>query len=164
MVLLTVSLTALRAAEVSLIPFELEDYQKNIYSNAIWGESNILMFLSNREGTKYNDGYVWTTPVTEFIRESGLAEKTVVVSVADVRGVPRLAQGFVRKLFEPDESDPVGLTLLDWEGEFFAAYDLDADGYHLLVFDREHRLVFQDVVLEFDRGQLHTILVSLGEL
>lgn len=148
----------------SLIPFAMEDHQGDVFGNATWTDSRVVMFLASRAGTRFNRDHVWTKPLVEFIDNFGTEGETIVVSVADLRAVPRIARGLVRRMFAPAEDDPVGLTLLDWDGAFSEAYGLESAGYHLLVFDRKHRLRYKNVLLEFDPEQLRTIFTKLEEL
>jgi hypothetical protein len=150
---------AAKAADAPLVRFELEDYQGAVFTRERWVGSRLVMFLAGREGTKFNKDYVWTLPVVGHMR--GL--NTAFVSVADVRGVPRFVRAFARGMFEPESSDPVGLTLLDWDGSLFEVYDLHEDAFHLLVFSSQHRLVYKDVLKEFDEGKLSEVLALIDE-
>lgn len=147
------------ADEEALVQFELEDHAGTKYSNTELAGRTIIVFSSSREGTKFNQSYVWTAPIVSATSESGV----VFVSVADLRGVPRLARGFVRQMFEPPQDDPVGLTLLDWAGLISESYNLSEDAYHLLAFDKAHSLAYQISLKEFDPDQLTEVLMKLQD-
>lgn len=148
-----------RAEDGSLVSFELEDHARIKYSNETWRGKAVILFLSNREGTKFNKDHVWTNPIVAEPFDTDV----LVASIADVRGVPRLARGFVRGMFEPSQEDPVGLTLLDWEGFLFESYGLNDDAYHLLAFDNSHRLVYKASLKDFEPDELAKIIADLHE-
>src|SRR5690606_44506 len=90
-----------RADDGILASFELEDHARTKYSNETWRGKAVILFLSNREGTKFNKDHIWTTPI---VAEPFDAD-VLAASIADVRGVPRLTRGFVRGMFEPSQED-----------------------------------------------------------
>jgi hypothetical protein len=155
---------ALRAASPQLISFTLEDHSKAKYSPGKWIGKGLVLFLADRKGSEYDEDYVWTSPITTFVKADSTRGEVVVASIADMRGTPKLARGIVRGMFEPKDRDPVGLTLLDWDGSFFKAYGLEPTAFHVLVFNHEHRLVHKVSLHEFDANQLHSIESVLKEL
>jgi len=90
-----------------------------------------------------------------------LSGNPAFASIADLRAAPRLARGFLRSSFQPKPQDPVGLTLLDWNGDFFKTYNLQPGVLHMLVFDREHTLVYQVALRDFDSAQLAAVQNAL---
>ena len=152
-----------QAAQPELVDFSLEDHDRTLYTRATWSGRPLVLFLADKKGSAHDKGYVWSAPIIAFLR-TGTEDRLVFASVADLRGTPRLARGVVRGMFESKMGDPVGLTLLDWQGTLFRAYDLEAGAFHLLVFDSGHRLVYRTALSGFDAARLASIEHSLDEL
>jgi hypothetical protein len=152
---------SLHAAQPRLLTFDLEDYSKARYLATMWSGRPLILFLADKKGSDYDKNYVWTLRLTSLVRGHPPASNAAFASIADLRAAPRLARGFLRGSFQPKAQDPVGLTLLDWNGDFFKTYNLEPGVLHMLVFDREHTLVYQVALRDFDAAQLATVQNAL---
>jgi hypothetical protein len=150
------------AAPASLV-FSLEDHGKAGYTDGNWSNRPLVLFLADRKGSEHDKGYIWSSRIVSHARVRARDMDAGFVSVADLRGTPRLARGFVRNMFEPKARDPVGLTLLDWDGGLFRAYGLEAGAFHVLAFDGNHQLVYKVALREFEPARLAVVLDALSQ-
>lgn len=157
---LTLAAPPIQATQTSLIDFTLEDHAKRVHLPGEWQNRRVVLFLADRKGSEFNSGYAWTAQLVAHIQNNAPAG-TAIVSIADLRGTPALARRFLRGMFKPDARDPVGMTLLDWQGQLSRAYALSPETFHMLVFDAEHALVYRIGLRTYDAAQLDTIKVAL---
>lgn len=153
--------SSLRAGQPRLLAFDLEDYSKARYSDAMWAGRPVVLFLADKQGSENDKNYAWTLPLTALVRGHLSGGDVMFASIADLRAAPRLARGLLRGSFQPKAQDPVGLTLLDWNGEFFKTYNLEPGVLHMLVFDDGHSLIYQVGLRSFDSAQLAAVQRSL---
>jgi len=152
-----------QATPTTLVDFALEDHARTLHSPREWSHRRLVLFLADRRGSEFNKGYAWTSPLVGHVKTQASGD-TALASVADLRGTPRLGRGFVRGLFAPGKGDPVGVTLLDWKGDLFRAYELEPATFHMLVFDEGHRLVYRVALQAFDATKLADVRKALNEL
>ena len=93
--------------------------------------------------------------------ESQLADDSVIMGMAaHVEGVPDFVKGRVLDSF-PD--DPEQWVLVDWQGEFRAAYDLEDDHCNLLVFGPDGTLLYRAAATGLDQTILDGVLAAVDE-
>ncbi|MFM1768201.1 MAG: hypothetical protein RJA22_730 [Verrucomicrobiota bacterium] len=90
----------------------------------------VVLFLADRKGSDEIDG--WVTALKE--RHGGRVE---IRGLADVRGVPGLLRGRVRKKFQEQRKYPV---MMDWSGEASAQLGLRPGVANVLVLARDGRI------------------------
>jgi hypothetical protein len=146
------------------LEFLLENHDRARYSATTWGDRPLVLFLADRKGSEYDKRYVWSSGIAGDLRARAATANVAFVSIADLRGTPRLARGFVRGMFEPTAGDPVGLTLLDWQGVLFTEYRLAPGAFHVLAFDPGGRLAYQATLRDFDPAQLAQVQNALAAL
>jgi len=81
--------------------------------------------------------------------------KRVHHPVADLSGAPFLIKGTVRRKFSKELHK---LALADWKGFWGKSYGFIARRCNILILDREHRLVFQTHLGEYDPDLLQVML------
>ncbi len=147
------------AEPATLIPFELEDQFDRAHSDRDLRDRVVVVFGSDRKGSRYNDR--WVKPVQDLIGRGDRGGKILIVEIADLRGVPFFVRGGVKKKFPRGSENAV---LMDWKGRFAKSYGFAAGVCNILVFDRRGNLVHRIAVEEQDPGTLAVLRRELESL
>jgi len=141
----------------SLIDFVLEDQFEHGYTPETFAGRGLLILASDRGGAKFNPG--WGDALRQALTAAGLRQAVEIVGVSDLRAVPGFLRGFVRGKF-PDE--PERWVLMDWEGIFAEAYDLEPKACNILLFDGAGRLLFLGHGREVDPATVDAVVEALA--
>lgn len=126
-----------RAADSSLISFEMEDQFKQVHSDSAFRGAPVIVLVANKGGSKYSRQW------SPALRDSLVAwswTDVKVLGVAHMAGVPFFLKGMVKGKLP---KEPAKWMLLDWKGKFYKAYECTKDTCNVLLFDAESRLRFR---------------------
>jgi hypothetical protein len=126
------------AQDSTLIEFNMEDQYKIKYSHNQFLGKVLIVVGSDREGSQFNEA--WSRAILDSLTSFQLEDSITFMAVADLKGVPRLLRGFVRRKFPKNGYHPI---LLDWEGEFAKAYKHQNGCTNILLFNRDGRMIYK---------------------
>jgi len=147
--------TAAGAAD-TLIPFRIQDQFDHLHTHMRYGGRPLLVVWVDRAGNDFREA--WTDALGDSLSTELARYRLRELEVAHVKGVPFFVKGKVKGAFG---DEPV---LMDWEGEFAAAYRPVADHVNLLLFDAEGDLTRQWAVTAPDSAILGEVLAAARSL
>lgn len=134
--LLVLAVTSTAAQPPRLIDYEMESQFEAVHTAAEVRDRVVVVIAAGRKGRDHTAA--WGDAVRERLAGPLSSGTAAVVPVADLRGVPGFLKGRIRGRF-PEE--PERWVLMDWEGRFAEAYDLDEEAVSLLLFASDGALV-----------------------
>lgn len=147
-----------------LIPFELEGLDEKTYTDSDFSNTALIILLADGPASKYNYRYVWSQPINEFIADKNLEGKVQFLRALDLAEIPRLMRGTMKKQILSRRDLYRNIALLDWEGKFSEAYQLNKNILHVLIFDSTQKLTYHSELKEFNEGSLGEIREKLEGL
>ncbi|MEZ4747113.1 MAG: hypothetical protein R3C41_13655 [Calditrichia bacterium] len=145
------------SSATALIEFEMKDQFNREYTHESWGDSIIVVFGSDRDGSEFNR--IWGEAIQDSLKNEPGFDKVRYVAVADLRGVPFFLKGLVKGFF-PKENRKMWI-LLDWKGRFAEAYHFVKGKSNILIFNRRQQMMRHFAVTEMNPEQLPEILATL---
>jgi hypothetical protein len=143
-----------RVCPTLMIPaFELRD-QFNQPQALTFPATNVqIVIVADRKGSEQIEG--WVRPLKQHY-----GERLVIHGVADVRSVPALLRGRVRREFQQAQMYPV---MLDWSGQVVKNFSPTPQQANLCLLNREGRIVarFSGSASPAQLQQLQVLLDSL---
>lgn len=144
------------AQEARLIRFEMKDQFDSLYNHEPLANRVVILIGSDKEGSPFNS--VWGKALHDSLQTHPAFEQIRFLPVADLRGVPFLMKGFIKKHFRKEEERRV---LLDWGGKFAKTYCFTSKMSNIIIFDRNGELIYQTAVRELQPETLATMLQIL---
>ncbi len=141
-----------------LISFSIEDQFGRRYTEKTWSTKILLVFASDRDGSQYNN--LWAGAISDSL-EQDQRTSVAFAGVSNLGSVPFFLKGYVRGKFPKDTSERV---LMDWEGVFAEAYQLEDGVCNILLFDRAGMLSARAAVTQFDPKEYDRIMRGLRSL
>ncbi len=156
----------LEAAESVLIEFELQDQFGNKHSHSGLAGSVVLVIGSDKDGSVHNEA--WGTAIHQSVADHPNYARLRNLPLADLRGVPFFAKGFVRGMMPEDPADWV---LMDWKGMFPRSYAFEQALTNVLVFATDGALLLHasgaepgDEDVDRVATQVRAALDAIGDL
>lgn len=134
--LLPVSVIAAPLQPPTLIEYEIEDQFEQGHRDGELRDRVAVVIAAGRKGREF--ATPWGDAVRARLAGPLAAGRVAVLPVADLRGVPGFMKGRVRGRF-PEE--PERWILMDWDGRFAEAYELDEESVSLLLFGADGALI-----------------------
>lgn len=129
-----------RAADSTLIQFEMQDQFKTVYTDSTFRGEALVVLVADKGGKLYSRA--WSPALRDSMVAWSWADQVKVVGVAHMKGVPFFLKGMIRGKLP---KEPKKWMLLDWDGKFYGSYACTEDTCNVLLFDRtgslRHRLV-----------------------
>ena len=142
----------------TLLNFTIVDQFDVEHTDAEFAGQVAILLWADREGSDHAERWKRTL---EHKLESRLATNSVVMrTVAHIQGVPGFVKGRVLDSFS---DDPEQWALLDWQGEFQAAYDLEEEHCNLLVFGPDGALLYRAAATGLEQTILDGVLAAVNE-
>lgn len=142
-----------------LIDFHMEDQFQQSHTGAEFAGQMVLMLWADRKGHQFVTP--WVVAFREAMAPQVALGKVNVRGIGHVKGAPFFIKGRIRRRLS---RDPNGWVLLDTEGAFRAAYQLPEDQVSLLLFDREHKLVWCQSVTELDSAVVDSVRLRVERM
>ena len=147
---------AMAAAADSLVDFQFEDQFGHAYARAAYAERAVVAMVGDRGGSVFCTALRRAFATAPFVQTPAGA---AVLVIADLRGVPSLLHGVVRRSMPKDRGEPV---LLDWKGVFGSMYALPKDACLVLTAAPGGRIVGRAVVRDSSSTAVHAVVAHVG--
>lgn len=141
---------------VALIPFTLKDQFNNEYTEEKFPGKILIVFVADREGNKHSDS--WQQAICEALLKKQTEAPVQCIRVANLKGAPWFMRSFIRGKF-PTENDR--WSLMDWKGIFADTYNCETKFCNILIFNRQHRLVYKTAVQQPDPQKSEEIVNNI---
>ena len=128
--------TAVAAAATDLIPFRLKDQHDRLQTDARYRGAPLLVLWADRRGADVMDA--WAPLLADSLAGPVAGYRLRLLEVAHGKGAPFFVKGKIKGKYRDEQRGPV---LMDWSGEFAAAYGPSADRCNVWLFDDAGRLV-----------------------
>ncbi len=146
-------------AQVPTLPeFEIRDQFERLHTDRDLAGRVVVVVASGRKGREANSA--WGAALRSELAGLIADQRLVVLPVADVRGVPGFLKGRVRGGFS---EAPERWVLLDWDGVFGEAFQLDGDVTSVLVFASDGALLARTAEGEPDAMRVALIAATARE-
>ena len=150
---------ASRSGSGELIEFRIQDQFDRIHTDAELRGRIVLIFGTDKNGSRF--GGAWAEALRKSLSSRVSSDAVAWVDIADLRGVPFFVKGSVKKKF-PREIE--NWVLLDWQGTFAKAYELEQDVCNILLFDRDGRVVRRTGQTEVDPEVVSELSQTIEQL
>lgn len=147
------------AQESSLTAFTLKDQFDRTYTEASLSANILVVIEADKEGSQYTTR--WGKGISDALKKDHFEDRTQVVGIADLQGVPPIFRDFVKGTFPHEKAL---WTLMDWEGLFATKYALTPNSCNILIFDGQRKLVQQTSQKEIDSGELQRLITLIEGL
>ena len=124
------------AAATDLIPFRIKDQRDRLQTDARYRGAPLLVLWADRKGADVMDA--WAPLLADSLAGPIAGYRLRLLEVAHGKGAPFFVKGKIKGKFAAAGRGPV---LMDWGGEFAAAYGPVEDRCNVWLFDDEGRLV-----------------------
>ncbi len=146
-------------AAIPLINFRIQDQMGKLHTSGYFRNSVVVLFSGDREGSVFIKQ--WSPVLADSLAAEIKNYRVKFLPHAHLAGAPFFMKGTIRNRFS---DDPAEWVLMDWDGEFRAAYDLAEDHCSIVVFDSQGLRRIQVVVQEFDPRLFQRILTGIRAL
>ena len=109
------------ATELQLIDFEIKDQFESAHTQQELKGRILIVVGADRKGKEFSD--VWVEVVRDTLESTNRLDSVLLVSVANVKGVPFFVKGKVKKMFPSD------LKWTSWKKEYSKG-DIRDDDLH----------------------------------
>lgn len=124
-----------RAADSTLIQFEMEDQFKQVHTDSAFRGSGLVVLVADKGGKMYSRA--WSPALRDSMAAWSWSDQVNVVGVAHMSGVPFFLKGMIKGKLP---KEPNKWMLLDWKGKFYKAYECAEDTCNVLLFDARGEL------------------------
>ena len=142
----------------TLLSFTIVDQFDVEHTDAEFAGQVAILLWADREGN--NHAGRWERTLEHKLEPQLAAGAVVMRTVAHIQGVPGFVKGRVLDSFS---DDPEQWALMDWQGEFQAAYDLEGDHCNLLVFGPDGALLYRGAATGLEQTILDGVLAAVNE-
>jgi len=142
----------------TLLSFTIVDQFDVEHTEAEFAGSVTVLLWADRESSDHTGR--WERTLEHKLEEQLATDSVVMRTVAHVEGVPGFVKGSVLDSFS---DDPEKWVLMDWQGEFQAAYELEGDQCNLLVFGPDGALLYRAAATGLEQTILDGVLAAVNE-
>ena len=116
--------------------FTIKDQYDHVVQLSLQRGKPVLLVYGDRLGSDYMSDWA------DAVRQSPLANSVTVIRIANLRAVPSLFYGYVRRKFQAlnEEGKPTQPVLLDWDGSVAKSFGFTADLTNVYLIDEKGML------------------------
>ena len=142
----------------TLLSFTIVDQFDVEHTEAEFAGSVTVLLWADREGSDHTKR--WESTLEHKLEEQLATDSVVMRAVAHVEGVP----GFVKNsVLDSFSDDPEQWVLMDWQGEFHTAYELQDNHCNLLVFGPDGALLYRAAATGLEQTILDGVIAAVDE-
>ena len=146
-------------APAPLIDFRIKDQFGKLHTSGSFQNSVAIVVSGDKKGSTFIKE--WSPVLADSLAAEVKSFRVKFIPHAHLKGVPFFMKGTIKGKF-PKEPDK--WVLMDWDGEFDKAYELEENHCSIVVFDQEGLRRIQVAVQDFDQVVFARLLAGIRRL